>query len=167
MEFQASAAEIKRAKSLHAVLLFDFIVIHVFLFVLAVSMIKSTLAPLVVMVALSLLSLGYVMLKARRSLTAEPSHFVRCHHLLAAKRARLFLILFLVTGTFTAIMFFGGAQLGMSKIASYSLAFGLGQLPFMVALLALVVMEYDAEHQCGSSKIPKAALAMHPAPEGS
>ncbi len=162
MEFQASDAEIKRAKSLHAVLLFDFIVIHVFLFVLAISMIKSTLIPLIVMAVASLGSLGYVMLKAKQSLANEPSHFVRCHYLLAAKRAQLFLILFLVTGTFTAVMFFGGPQLGMSKIASYSLAFGLGQLPFMVALLALVVMEYDAEHQCKSSKIPKAALAMHP-----
>ena len=167
MEFQASDAEMKRAKSLHSVLLFDFIVIHVFLFVLAISMIKSTLIPLVLMAVFSLASLGYVMLRAKQSLTNEPSHFVRCHNLLAAKRARLFLILFLVTGTFTAVMFFGGPQLGMSKIASYSLAFGVGQLPFMVALLALVVMEYDAEHQCKSSKIPAAALAMHPAPKES
>jgi hypothetical protein len=167
MEFQASDAEMKRAKSLHSVLLFDFIVIHVFLFVLAISMIKSTLIPLVLMAVFSLASLGYVMFRAKQSLTNEPSHFVRCHNLLAAKRARLFLILFLVTGTFTAVMFFGGPQLGMSKIASYSLAFGVGQLPFMVALLALVVMEYDAEHQCKSSKIPAAALAMHPAPKES
>lgn len=165
MEFQASNAEIKRAQKLHSVLLFDFIVIHVFIFVLAISMIKTTYIPLIVMVVLSLASLGHVMFKAKRSLTNEPCHFVLCHHLLAAKRARLFLILFLVTGTFTAFMLFGGAQLGMSKIASYSLAFGVGQLPFMVALLALVVMEYDAEHQCKSSKIPAAALALHPAPK--
>lgn len=166
MEFQASEAEIKRAKSLHAVLLFDFIVIHVFLFVLAISMVKSTFLPLILMALASLASLGYVMFKAKQSLVNEPCHFVRCHHLLAAKRARLFLILFLVTGSFTAFMFFGGPQMGMSKIASYSLAFGVGQLPFMVALLALVVMEYDAEHQCKSSKIPKAALAMHPVSQG-
>ena len=159
MQFQPTDAEIKRAKSLHSVLLFDFIVIHVFLFVLAISMVKSTLIPLIIMAVVSLASLGYVMFKANQSLANEPSHFVRCHHLLAAKRARLFLILFLVTGTFTAVMFFGGSQLGMSKITSYALAFGVGQLPFMVALLALVVMEYDAEHQCKSSKIPAAALA--------
>ena len=164
MQFQPTDAEIKRAKSLHSVLLFDFIVIHVFLFVLAISMVKSTLIPLIIMAVVSLASLGYVMFKANQSLANEPSHFVRCHHLLAAKRARLFFILFLVTGTFTAVMFFGGSQLGMSKITSYALAFGVGQLPFMVALLALVVMEYDAEHQCKNRKIPAAALAMHPAP---
>lgn len=160
MEFQANDAEIKRAKHLHSVLLFDFIVIHIFIFVLAISMIKSSYIPLILMPLLSLAALGYVMLKAKQSSANEPSHFVRCHMLLAAKRARLFLALFLVTGTFTAIMYFGGAQFGMSKITSYALAFGIGQLPFMVALLVLVVLEFDAEHQCKSSKIPGAALAL-------
>jgi hypothetical protein len=162
MEFQASDAEIKRAKHLHSILLFDFIVIHIFIFVLAISMIKSSYIPLMLMPLFSLASLGYVMLKAKQSFTNEPSHFVRCHMLLAAKRARLFLALFLVTGTFTAVMYFGGAQFGMSKITSYALAFGIGQLPFMVALLVLVVLEFDAEHQCKSSKIPGAALALDP-----
>lgn len=163
MDTQASDAEIKRAKQLHSVLLFDFIVIHIFVFVLAISMIKSSHIPLILMPPLSLALLGYVLVKAKQALTKEPSRFVRCHMLLAAKRARLFLALFLVTGTFTAVMYFGGSQFGMSKITSYSLAFGFGQLPFMVALLMLVVLEFDAEHQCKSSKIPAAALALHPA----
>lgn len=163
MDIQASDAEIKRAKHLHSVLLFDFIVIHIFVFVLAISMIKSSYIPLILMPTLSLALLGYVLFKAQQALTKEPSRFVRCHMLLAAKRARLFLALFLVTGTFTAVMYFGGHQFGMSKITSYSLAFGFGQLPFMVALLVLVVMEFDAEHQCKSSTIPAAALALHPA----
>jgi len=108
--------------------------------------------------------LSYILFQANRAKTAEPSWFVRCHIMLAAKRARLFLLLFLVTGSFTAFMYFGGAQFGLSKIASYSLAFGIGQLPFMVALLALVVLEYDASHQCKTGKIPAAAIALHPAP---
>lgn len=162
-DIQTSDAEIKRAKHLHSVLLFDFIVIHIFVFVLAISMIKSSYIPLILMPAFSLVLLGYVLFKAQQGLSKEPSRFVRCHMLLAAKRARLFLALFLVTGTFTAVMYFGGHQFGMSTITSYSLAFGFGQLPFMVALLVLVVLEFDAEHQCKSGKIPAAALAMHPA----
>ncbi len=162
MEFQATDAEKSRARKLHSVLLFDFIVIHIFVFVLAISMIKSTHLPLLLMVGLSLTSLTYVIFKARQTLHNDPSHFVRCHHLLAAKRAKLFLLLFLVTGSFSAIMFFGGTQFGLSPIASKSLAFGIGQLPFMVSLLVLVVLEFDAEHQCKSSQIPAAALALHP-----
>lgn len=163
MEFQATEDEIKRAKSLHSLMLFDLIVVHVFVFVLALSLIKTTYIPLALMVSLSTGLLLRVILKASSSRTQEPSHFVRCHHLLAGKRARLFLILFLVTGTFTAALLLGGPQLGLSPIASKAMAFGLGQLPFMVCLLALVVMEYDAEHQCKQSKIPAAALALAPA----
>lgn len=163
MEFQATEAEIKRAKSLHSIMLFDLIVVHVFVFVLALSLIKTTYIPLIVMVLLSTTLLLRVITKAAASRTQESSHFVLCHHLLAGKRAKLFLILFLLTGSFTAALLLGGPQMGLSPIASKSLAFGLGQLPFMACLLALVVMEYDADHQCKSSKIPAAALALAPA----
>ncbi len=164
MSYQATAAEIKRAELPHAILLFDLIVVHVFGFVIGLGMIKSSYIPLALMPITSIALLSYVLLKARKAVTQETSWFVRCHQMLAAKRARLFLLLFLVTGSFTAFMYFGGAQIGLSKIASYSLAFGIGQLPFMVALLALVVLEYDASHQCKTGKIPAAAIALHPAP---
>ncbi len=164
MSHQASEAEIKRAKYLHSVLLFDFIVIHIFIFILALSLIKSSYLPLILMPLLSVATLGYVMFKARQALTQEPSWFVRCHMLLAGRRARMFLALFVVTGAFTSALLFGGASIGLSPIASKSLAFGLGQLPFMAVLLFLIVIEFDAEHQCKSGKIPAAALALHPAP---
>jgi len=164
MDQQVTEAEIKRADKLHAALLFDFIVVHVFLFVAALGLVKSSYIPLALMPTISIALLGFVIFKANQAKIQETSHFVRAHMLLAAKRAKLFLLLFVVTGSFTAFMVIGGTQLGFSKIASYSLAFGIGQLPFMVALLALVVMEYDASHQCKARKIPAAALALHPAP---
>lgn len=163
MTFVASNAEISRARKLHSMLLFDFIVVHVFVFVIALGMIKASVVPLMLMPVISLLLLAFVIYKAKSTLKTEPSYFVRCHQLLAAKRAGLFMILFIITGSFTAIMFFGGAQFGLSPIAAKSLAFGIGQLPFMVSLLVLVVLEFDAEHQCKASKIPAAASALHPA----
>lgn len=159
MENQVSADEVNRAKQLHSYLLFDFIVVHVFVFVVALGLMSASLIPLMLMPALSLTLLGMVIMKASKAKN-EPSQFVRCHMLLAAKRAKLFLALFVVTFSFTAAMLIGGAQFGLSKIASYSLAFGIGQLPFMVVLLVLVVMEYDAEHQCKTGKIPAAALKL-------
>jgi hypothetical protein len=166
MNYQASAAEIKRAQHLHSVLLFDFIVVHVFVFILALSLIKTSYLPLLLMPVLSACALGYVMLKAKQAPAREPSWFVRCHMILAGKRARMFLALFLITGAFTAAMLWGGAKIGLSPIASKSLAFGVGQLPFMASLLVLIVLEFDAEHQCKKCKIPAAALALHPAPDG-
>jgi len=156
MEHQVSADEISRAKRLHSVLLFDFIVVHVFVFVIALGMTKTSMIPLMCFPIISIALLSYVLFQSK-SIVKDPSWFVRCHAMLAAKRAKLFMTLFIVTGTFTAVMYFGGAQFGLSKITSMSLAFGLGQLPFMVALLALVVLEFDAEHQCKDGKVPKSA----------
>jgi hypothetical protein len=163
MEHTVTEAEIKRAKSLHSILLFDFIVIHVFIFVLALSMLKTSIVPITIMPILSLALLGNVIYKARRAVTRETSMFVLCHNLLAEKRAKLFMLLFIVTGSLTTILLLGGAQFGMSKITSWALAGGVGQLPFMVVLLVLVVLEFDAEHQCKSGKIPPSALALHSA----
>jgi hypothetical protein len=163
MQNQATADEIARAKSLHSLLLFDFIVVHVFVFVLALSLLKASYIPIILMPMLSIALLARVITKARSSITQETSVFVLSHNLLAAKRARLFLLLFIVTGTLTATLVLAGAHFGMSKITSYALAAGIGQLPFMVALLALVVMEFDAEHQCKDGKIPAAALELHAA----
>jgi len=163
MEHQVTHDEISRAKILHSVLLFDFIVVHVFVFVLSLSLIQTTLIPITLMPILSIILLGNVIFKANRARTRETSSFVLCHNLLAAKRAKLFFLLFFVTGTLTTLLVMGGPQLGMSKIASWALAVGIGQLPFMVALLVLVVMEFDAEHQCKDGKIPAAALALHSA----
>lgn len=166
MSYQASVAEIKRAQHLHAVLLFDFIVIHIFFFILALSLIKNSYLPLILMPLLSIGLLGYVMFRAKQALAHEPYWFVRCHMMLAGRRARMFLALFFITGAFTAALLLGGAKIGLSLIAAKSLAFGLGQLPFMASLLMLIVLEFDAEHQCQSSKIPVSALALHPAPKG-
>jgi len=164
MSYQVSTAEIKRAQHLHSVLLFDFIVVHVFVFILALSLIKNTYIPLILMPVFSFLALSYVMVRAKQALTREPSWFVRCHMVLAGRRARLFLALFIVTGAFTAVMLWGGAMLGFSPIASKALAIGVGQLPFMASMLALIIMEFDAEIQCKKGNIPSAALALHPAP---
>lgn len=163
MENQVTEAEISRAKSLHSMLLFDFIVVHVFIFVLALSLFKTSPIPIMVMPILSIALLGNVMFKARRALNQETCKFVLCHNLLAAQRAKLFLLLFIVTGTLTAALVFGGAKFGMSPITSYALAGGIGQLPFMVVLLVLVVLEFDAEHQCKTGKIPPSALALYSA----
>lgn len=163
MEHQITKAEVSRAKSLHSILLFDFIVVHVFVFVLALSLLKASPIPLMLMPILSIALLGSVIFKAKRAITLESSVFVLCHNLLAAQRAKLFLLLFIVTGTLTTALIFGGAQFGMSKITSYALAAGIGQLPFMVVLLVLVVLEFDAEHQSKDGKIPAAASNLHSA----
>ncbi len=160
MEHQVTEAEVSRAKSLHSILLFDFIVIHVFIFVLALSLLKTSLLPITIMPLLSIALLGNVIYRAKRATSAETSDFVLAHNMLASQRAKLFLLLFIITGTLTTALVLGGPAMGMSKITSWAMAVGIGQLPFMVALLVLVVLEFDAEHQCKDGKIPAAAAKL-------
>lgn len=158
-----SAAERKRARHLHAALLFNLVVNHIFLFLMALTFIKVSSIPMILMVVISLSLLGYILISAKRSLTSEPSWFVCCHWQFAAKRARLFLILFLVLGSISIAFFYGGHAMGMKGVAIMAFSSILG-LVFMVAVLGLVVMEFDAEHQSKDGKVPAGALAYYPHP---
>jgi len=165
MDIQTTEAERKRARHLHAVLLFNLVVNHIFLFLMALTLLNQSSMFLVVMAVLSVVLLGYIQISAKRSLTNEPSWYIRCHWQFAAKRARLFLILFLALGSLTLVLFYGGQALHMQKVATWALTGGFGLLPFMVAVLGLIVIEFDAEHQSRTGRVPAGALANYPPPK--
>lgn len=164
-DLQTTDAERIRARHLHAVLLFNLVVNHIFLFLMALTLIAQSRIPMILMVVLSLALLGYIMVRAKRSLTNEPSWYIRCHWQFAAKRARLFSFLFIALGTLTLVLFFGGQALHMQKVATWALTGGFGLLPFMVAVLGLIVIEFDAEHQSKIGKVPAGAIAYYPPPK--
>ncbi|MEQ1915873.1 MAG: hypothetical protein ABL856_04025 [Gallionella sp.] len=163
MEILSSNLDRKRARHLHAVLLFNLVVNHIFLFLMSLTLIKASSIPMIVMVVLSTCLLGYIIFQAKRSLTDEPSWFVRCHWQFAAKRARMFLVLFLILGSLTLAIFYGGHAIGLQGVAVKAFASILG-LVFMVAVLGLVVIEFDAEHQSKDGKVPPGAIAYYPPP---
>ena len=162
MELQTTEVERKSARHLHAVLLFNLVVNHIFLFLMALTLINQSRTPMILMVATSLSLLGYILIRAKKSLSNETSWFVRCHWQFAAKRARLFLTLFLALGSLTLILFYGGQAMHMQKVATWALTGGFGLLPFMVAVLGLIVIEFDAEHQSKTGRVPASAIAYHP-----
>jgi len=164
-DIQTTEAERKRARHLHAVLLFNLVVNHIFLFLMALTLIAQSMIPMIVMAILSLVLLSYILYRAKQCLTTEPSWHVRCHWQFAAKRAKLFLILFLALGGLTLGLFYGGQAMGMQKVATWGLTGGFGLLPFMVAVLGLIVIEFDAEHQAKTGKVPKGAAANYPPPK--
>jgi len=165
MDIQPSDVEKKRARHLHAVLLFNLVVNHIFLFLMALTLISQTSIFLVVVTVLSISLLVYILVKAKKSLISEQSWFVRCHWQFAAKRARLFLYMFLALGGLTLALYYGGKAMGMKAVATWALAGGFGLLPFMVAVLGLIVIEFDAEHQSKTGKVPKGAIANYPPPK--
>ncbi|KAF0205238.1 MAG: hypothetical protein FD173_1151 [Gallionellaceae bacterium] len=163
-DLQTSDTERKRARHLHAVLLFNLVVNHIFLFLMALTLIKLSSIPMILMIVLSLSLLSYIHISAKRSLANETCWFIRCHWQFAAKRARLFLTLFLALGTLTLVLFYGGQAIHMQKVSTWALTGGLGLLPFMVSVLGLIVIEFDAEHQAKIGKVPAAAIAHCPPP---
>lgn len=164
-DIQTTEAERKRARHLHAALLFNLVVNHIFLFLMALTLINFSTIPMVMMVALSLALLAYIQISANRSLTSEPSWYIRCHWQFAAKRARLFLYLFLALGTLTLVLFYGGQAMHMKKVATWALTGGFGLLPFMVSVLGLIIIEFDAEHLAKTGRVPAGAIAHYPPPQ--
>lgn len=165
MDIQTSEAERKRARHLHAVLLFNLVVNHIFLFLMALTLLNQSSMFLVLVTVVSLGLLGYILVRAKGALSSEESWYVRCHWQFAAKRAKLFLTLFLALGSLTLILYYGGQAMHMQKVASWALTGGFGLLPFMVAVLGLIVIEFDAEHQSKTGKVPAGAVAYYPPPK--
>lgn len=165
MDIQTSESERKRARHLHAVLLFNLVVNHIFLFLMALTLLNQTSLLLILVTIVSIALLGYILFKAKGALATEPSWYVRCHWQFAAKRARLFLFLFIALGTLSAALFYGGHAMGMKAVATWALTGGFGLLPFMVAILGLIVIEFDAEHQSKTGKVPAGAIAFYPPPK--
>jgi hypothetical protein len=165
MEIQSSKEEKTRARHLHAVLLFNLVVNHIFLFLMALTLIYQSKIFLIMMILLSLLLTGYILVRAKKCLDVEPSWYVRCHWQFAAKRARFFLYLFLALGSLTGLLYYGGIAMKMKAVETWALTGGLGLLPFMVAVLWLIVVEFDAEHQSKTGKVPKGALTNYPPPQ--
>ncbi len=165
MNIQSSEGERKRARHLHAVLLFNLVVNHIFLFLMALTLINQSSNFLILHIFLSIVLLGYILIRAKSALTTESSWYVCCHWQFAAKRARLFLFLFIALGSLSVLLYYGGHAMGMKAVASWALTGGFGLLPFMVAVLGLIVIEFDAEHQSRTGKVPAGAIAYYPPPK--
>ncbi len=167
MDIQSSESERKRARHLHAVLLFNLVVNHIFLFLMALTLLNQSSMFMILVTIVSLALLTYILIRAKQALKRESSWYVCCHWQFAAKRARLFLFLFIALGTLSATLFYGGHAMGMKAVATWALTGGFGLLPFMVAVLGLIVIEFDAEHQSKTGKVPTGAIAYYPPPKES
>ena len=132
---------------------------------MALTLLNQSSIFLILATILSIVLLVYILIRAKRALTSESSWYVCCHWQFAAKRARLFLFLFIALGSLSAALFYGGHAMGMKAVATWALTGGFGLLPFMVAVLGLIVIEFDAEHQSKTGKVPAGAIAYYPPPK--
>ncbi len=160
MKYEVSAADLKKAKWPHEVFLINLIVNHVLLFVSLLGLASSYPLLLLVVPAISVVVLAYTLLGARRAHTTE-SWYVFCHWQIAAQRSRFFmLMLAIMAAVILLVLLVSG---GEPKPQHYALG-GVGILPTMLTVLALIVMESDAVHHAGNGSLPKWITERHPNP---
>ena len=149
------------ARHPHELFLINLISNHILLFVGLLGMAGNYPLLMLITPSISLCVLIYILYRARRSLTQDP-WFVKCHWQIGARRSRLFISMLAMMGlVIVAVLLISGGDL---KPQHYAFA-GVGVLPTMFTILALIVMESDAMHQARLGKLPDSIVQQFPNPE--
>jgi len=157
-QFDISPEEGKRAKWPHEIFLINLIFNHIFVFCATVA-VFGTFPWLVVLVpAISFSIIGYLFLKARQVAASGESWFVKAHWRIAARRNHLFMLLLGVTCMISGGGLWLSKALGWAKVPTIALIAGVGLLPFMVALLVLIVLGNESVFMARDGKLPKRFL---------
>lgn len=161
-QFNISPEEGKCAKWPHEIFLINLIFNHIFLFCATVAVFGTFPLLTALVPAISFAIIGYILVKARRVAAIDESWFVKAHWQIGARRNRLFMLLL----TVTCIVSGGGLWLskmfGWAKISAIALIAGVGLLPFMVALLVLIVLGNESVFMARNGKLPKRFLEQNP-----
>jgi hypothetical protein len=164
MRFEVSKEEIKQANVPHEIFLTNLIGNHILMTVAAGGVAGSFPWVMAVIPVISFGLLGYILWRARRSLTRD-SWYVMCHWQLTARRARIFIAMLSLLLIVMALGWAGYTYGGMMKEAVMALIAGTGILPIMVTVLVLVIVESDALYHANQAKLPKWVVERYPNPQ--
>lgn len=161
MQFEILENDIKKACHPHEIFLINLITNHILLFIGLLGLSRNYPMLMLVTPAISLCILFYLLFRAHRSLSHDP-WFVKCHWQIAARRSQLFIAMLGFMGLIViAVLLISG---GEPKPQHYAIG-GVGMLPTMLTILALIVMESDAMHQARLGKLPAHILQKFPNPD--
>jgi len=157
MQFEISEDEARKARIPHEIFLTNLILNHILVFVAIIS--ASSLAQYVVIVPiLSMLTIVYLILAARRA-RRKASWYVNGHWQLCARRNRGFLIMIAIMGlVFLGVFLVSG---GHMRPQHWAIG-GAAALPTMVTVLVLIIMESDALHQAKQGILPDWVREQYP-----
>lgn len=161
-QFSVSPEEAQRAKWPHEIFLINLIFNHIFVFVATIAVVGSfpLMPALVPIISISIIS--YILVKSRQVSAGNETWFVKAHWQICARRNRLFILLLAVPCVITVGGLWLSRMLGWAKIPTIALIGGVGLLPFMVALLILIVLGNESVHLARSGKLPKSFVEQHP-----
>lgn len=161
-QFNISPEERKRAKWPHEIFLINLIFNHIFVFCATVAVFGSFpfMPALVPIISFSII--GYIFIKAKQVDAGDESWFVKTHWQIAAKRNRFFMLLLMVTCIVAGGGFWLSKLLGWAKVPTIAMIGGVGLLPFMVALLVLIVLGNESVVIARDGKLPKRFAEQNP-----
>lgn len=161
-QFSISSEEGKRARWPHEIFLINLIFNHIFMFCATVAVFGTfpLLVALVPVISFSII--GYILINARQVAASSESWFVKMHWQLCTRRNRLFMLLLSVTCMVSAGGLWLSKTLGWAKVHTIALIGGFGLLPFMVALLVLIVLGNESVYMARDGKLPKRYAVQSP-----
>ncbi len=161
MRFDIPEQERVNARHPHEIFLINLIVNHILLFVSLMGMATSYPYLLLIIPGISVVILGYLIIRARRSLATDP-WFVKSHWQLCAKRSMFFILMLgVMAAAITIILLISGGEPGPQHYAFGGVAI----LPTMLTVLALVIMESDAINQARQGILSKGMVERFPKPD--
>lgn len=154
-QFSISPDEAKRAMWPHEIFLINLIFNHIFLFVATLAVIGSLPWLPALVPALSFSIIVYTLIRSRQVATGNDTAFVKAHWQIGAQRNRLFMLLLGITCFISVGGLWLSKMLGWAKIPTIALIGGVGLLPFMIALLILIIMGNESVHLARTGRLPK------------
>lgn len=162
--YEIGREEMIRAKWPHEIFLINLVFNHILVFASTFG-VFSTFPYMVLIVPITSFAItAYILVKAKQIARSDETWFVKSHWIIADKRNKHFMMLLSIT----CVLIGGGLLLsklmGWSKIATIALIGGAGLLPFMVALLVLIVLGNQSMYDARHGKLPKRFVEQNPAP---
>lgn len=162
MQFRITDEEKKRARQPHEILLVNLITNHILFFVALLGIASSYPEYLITVPILSAGILSYLLYRAGRSKDRD-SWYVFCHWQLCARRCYWFIWMLVLMVAVIAAGWLA-VRMGAMEVLVYALA-GVGMLPTMLFVLALIMLESDAMHQIKNGALPKWLVERYPNPD--
>jgi hypothetical protein len=163
-QFSIPKEETTRAKWPHEIFLINLVFNHILVFASTFGV--FTTFPLMVLIVpiTSFVITVYIIVKAKQIAAGNETWFVKSHWKIAAKRNIAFLKLLSIACTIIGGGLLISKIMGWAKIPTLALIGGAGLLPFMVALLILIVLGNESMYMARHGKLPKRFVEQNPDP---
>jgi len=160
--FDIAKEETFRAKWPHEIFLINLVFNHILVFASTFGVFNTFPLMVLIVPITSFAITGYILIKAKQIARSDETWFVKSHWVIADKRNKHFMGLLLITCAVIGSGLLLAKLMGWSKIATIALIAGAGLLPFMVALLVLIVLGNDSMYQARHGKLPKRFVEQNP-----